>query len=545
MRRGLFSALVACVVLVLPNGCVEYDSSNVGKKCAYNTECPEGYICDLITQRCKKGCAPDCDGKCCGSDGCGGACPDECRGGDYCDGDTCKCQEYAECERNDDCPPGYWCDRTMWRCRPIDCIPNCTGKCCGSDGCDGVCPDVCPAGYYCDPVSCQCVSRACRTDADCMAIECCLNGVCVTMSCGPLECGPDPVCGMECGPCREGYHCDRGECVTDIACQSDYDCTSLQCCHFGVCVGMACGSLECGPDPVCYRECGPCPAGYYCDNGNCLLDGVGLCPPGQECVQVGADGLLGCVIPPNSVPPDNQTGCSTDFCRGNFSCHCLDSSCSQSVCIENCGSCPTGMQCCRLWDDGPWGCLIGDCSDLPYNPPYCDQYNPCQGNANCFTDGTNNFCIEMCSVSGEPCEEGARVCQGDIVMQCEYGHWVERADCASSNRECIDGGCHTPTGLGEFCNDGACASGLDCLPDPAGGRAFCTQLCNCGTDSYCDYGWECRISNQPDNPSACWCAKMCPSRNPYVDCPNGGAGWECVFSGIDPEGVELYICMPD
>jgi hypothetical protein len=33
-----------------------------------------------------------------------------------------------------------------------------------------------------------------------MAIECCLNGVCVSMTCGTLECGPDPVCGRECGP---------------------------------------------------------------------------------------------------------------------------------------------------------------------------------------------------------------------------------------------------------------------------------------------------------------------------------------------------------
>jgi hypothetical protein len=131
-------------------------------------------------------------------------------------------------------------------------------------------------------------------------------------------------------------------------------------------------------------------------------------------------------------------------------------------------------------------------------------------------------------------------------MQCEYGHWVERIDCAASNRECIDGGCHSPGSLGDFCDDGVCSQGLDCLPDPAGGRSFCTYICNCGsTDWYCDDDWGCRITNQPGDPRACWCAKMCPSLNPYIDCPNGGAGWECVYSGVDRDGNELYICMPD
>jgi hypothetical protein len=79
-----------------------------------------------------------------------GACGNECAFGN-CVGGHC-------CEKNDDCPDGYWCDRTVWECKKIECIPNCTGKCCGDDGCDGTCPDTCPSGYTCNQDTCQCES---------------------------------------------------------------------------------------------------------------------------------------------------------------------------------------------------------------------------------------------------------------------------------------------------------------------------------------------------------------------------------------------------
>jgi hypothetical protein len=201
-------------------------------------------------------------------------------------------------------------------------------------------------------------------------------------------------------------------------------------------------------------------------------------------------------------------------------------------------------ECCELWDGGPWGCLTYGCGELPPDSPNCDGDSPCRGNASCFTDGVSNFCVDLCSTDAGSCVEGERICDGTVVLECANGGWVERADCSDTRRVCEDGGCRTPNGLGEFCDHGLCASGLDCLADPSGRRSFCTRLCNCGADWICDGGWECRLSNQPDNPTACWCAKMCPSRDPAVDCPNGGVDWDCVAAGLDPEGNDLYICLP-
>ena len=309
------------------------------KECEADADCAEGFFCDRSDWLCKLlNCVPECAGKCCGSDGCGGTCPDNCPRGEICNPGRCRCEGETECQTNDDCPQGYWCDRTVWSCKPIECIPNCTGKCCGSDGCDGTCPNNCPAGYECNWNACSCESVSCQTNADCRMTQCCKRDTCVEMNCGTFECGPDPVCD---------------------------------------------------------KECGPCPAGETCNNGACRGGGQ-LCPPGQDCIDISGGGYLGCIIPPNTVPPDNQTGCAQDYCDGNFGCHCMNQNCSDSVCIENCGTCPADLMCVELIVDSLWGCLTPDWQ-IPPDAPYCDGQIPCQGNAICYTDGENNFCLNNCS----------------------------------------------------------------------------------------------------------------------------------------------------
>jgi hypothetical protein len=104
----------------------------------------------------EEGCDPDCVEKECGSNGCGGHCG-ICSGDEECS-PSGQCSKEKECETTEDCPDGYWCDGMVWECKKIECIPNCTGKCCGDDGCDGTCPDTCPSGYTCNQDTCQCES---------------------------------------------------------------------------------------------------------------------------------------------------------------------------------------------------------------------------------------------------------------------------------------------------------------------------------------------------------------------------------------------------
>ena len=110
------------------------------------------------------GCAPDCVGKQCGSDGCGGVCG-TCAAGTKCEGTQC-----------------------------IACSPQCTGIVCGSDSCGGSC-GTCTAPNVCIGGQCECV-------ANCAGKECGSNG-----------------CGGTCGTCPTGETCvaDKCTCASDCA----------------------------------------------------------------------------------------------------------------------------------------------------------------------------------------------------------------------------------------------------------------------------------------------------------------------------------------
>jgi hypothetical protein len=232
------------------------------------------------------------------------------------------------------------------------------------------------------------------------------------MACGDRVCGPDPVCGKDCGECQAGTHCDQGACDQDVACTEDAGCDTDECCIGDpkVCTAMTCGDLECGPDPTCGKECGPCTAPEVCnDDGMCETGAAtGSCPAGQECTQMTDSGAMACVIPPNNTIPDtNQTDCDGVGCDGNYTCYCLDANCDTSACIEMCGECPAGMECCELMGaGGPMGCLTAGCTGLPANPPACGENNPCQGNATCYQTGADDLiCIDNCSVDHSPCNK--------------------------------------------------------------------------------------------------------------------------------------------
>ena len=152
------------------------------------------------------------------------------------------------------------------------CVPDCTDKNCGTDGCGGDCGE-CPEGEFCS--------------AD-------------------QVCGP-PTCAGSCGAQSEsGCWCDDGcfgfgDCCTDICdhCEEDYkeqcdctpDCTDKACGSDG-CFG-SCG--ECAEGETCNDEAGTCsaetcdgsctgqsPAGCWCDDqcfgfGDCCADICDFC----------------------------------------------------------------------------------------------------------------------------------------------------------------------------------------------------------------------------------------------------------------------------
>lgn len=98
----------------------------------------------------------------------------------------------------DDAPPDPTADTF--------CVPNCTGRVCGPDGCGGSCGS-CKANEVCQAGACLCVPN-----------------------CSGRECGPDG-CGGTCKPgCAAGVPClDTGKCAKSGPCESKDFNKSLKC----------------------------------------------------------------------------------------------------------------------------------------------------------------------------------------------------------------------------------------------------------------------------------------------------------------------------
>ncbi len=210
------------------------------------------------------------------------------------------------------------------------CIPSCSGKQCGSDGCGGTC-GACGGGAAC-------------TDA----------GLCVSVcqsDCTGKACGPNG-CGGSCGVCNAGLNCSAaGQCTAETCAAS--------------CFGKSCGSDGCG------GSCGACGAGTTCStSGTCVAVEPGCEPDcaGRDCGDDGCGGTCGAC--------DAWESCSADG-------DCLPTACTPTCDQRRCGDDGCGGSCgsCDAWETcSPGGeCLPSDCAPS------------CAGKA-CGPDGCGGSC---------------------------------------------------------------------------------------------------------------------------------------------------------
>ena len=261
--------------------------------CGSSCECPSSQQCDADAQCKPKGSinGPGVHPVCCADAACtplGLVCENSDGSVGTCSGGVCSplsCSALGqECGEFDDgcggtvgcgdCKQGMNC--VQGKCAGV-CNPNCFGKQCGDDGCDGSCGE-CPPGWncltngQCSPCTPDCAGKQCGDDgcgATCGTCPpgqtCEPNGSCggCTPNCAGKECGDDG-CGGNCGTCGFEQECVNGLC----GCKPS-------------CLNKECGDNGCG------GVCGSCGFEFFCS-------AAGICTPEDEptpMVDTGPDAL--------------------------------------------------------------------------------------------------------------------------------------------------------------------------------------------------------------------------------------------------------------
>ena len=410
---------------------------------------------------CSKGtnCCPTCAaiGAACGGNLGGGCC-----GGATCQNGVCACPTdkprtcggtCQECCTDGHCPSGKTCQDG--RC--TGCQPDCQGKECGPDGCDGNC-GACPSGQSCNG-----------------------QGRCVcTLDCQGKQCGSDG-CSGSCGTCANGQNCQNGQCVCTPDCQ-----------------GKICGDDGCG------GSCGSCPAHATCRNNgvacDCdrLLCGAACCAEDNLCC--GDQCVAGtCCV-------DGDCANSTPICRDHACAAC-----------QNDGQCGNGKVCCDGACEGGDCCGNGDCGN---STPICqgNTCRVCQSNGEC---GNGRVCCGGECRSGDCCNNNQCTNQTPICVSNSCTACSSHGQCASGDLccsgQCLTVACCgtnvetcAPADACQAvaCDQGDCAytftsdnqPGLNCT---ASGEFCCNGLC-------CTSGQVCYDGNRNGNLECCTPATTCP-----------------------------------
>jgi MYXO-CTERM domain-containing protein len=441
--------------------------------------CPAGHICIPEVGSCVEQCIPDCNGKVCGDDGCGQSCG-ECPAETTCQGGQCAAAQLGKmgdpCETNLDCismmcvisavgpicskacggdsscPPIFDCEEvtigqaTILACVPNgECISDCEGKECGSDGCTGSC-GTCPQGFSCDAGQCKSDAGAsCETGQDCA------SGLCISFQSGTMcsvPCSTDAGCpdGWKCGPwlSADVQHL----CAPPSTMTAHEDCKDIAQCVSGCPAASNACKASCFFFGTTQAQEDYAPL-WWCAETNCFE----TCPElGEECLE---SCILDLCFQEFALCWPGTTTCQQAFqcvsaCEGNSGCadQCYDSALpaakGQLLALLDCvgALCPPGTG-----GDCFVAAVAEACKD-PYEA-CSDTCSPVCGEAVCGDDGCGGLCGE--------CDVGLECKQGECIVACV-------PDC--DGKECGEDGCSGQCGAcaqGEYCAVDTCAPEGVCI----------------------------------------------------------------------------------
>ena len=350
---------------VIGDLCYNLDgTSYCGQQCEYQRDCPEGYLCQEVSdvaggvtaQQCvpdtgRCSCRPEQDGESrpCVQSNAWGACEgiQVCEGFSGWSACTANVPEEEICDGADNDCDGV-VDEDMAP-RPCTSTPNAYGVCEGSETCQGISGWVCDAPLasieICDGIDNDCNGTI--DDGLCYDGNPCIADVC---DAGTGECAYPP----RAGECDDGDACTTGDRCIESSCRGEpMDCDD----------GNPCTNDTCNPVMGCQwanADGAPCETGNLCTNdtcrgGSCTTGGAISCPNGQ-CQSSRCDPATGCVT-------DNLSGVP---CSDGDDCTVGDT-CSAGSCIEGRSYCE-GRGCSNC--SGDWLTLGGWCEEI-FGSPVC------------------------------------------------------------------------------------------------------------------------------------------------------------------------------
>lgn len=421
------------------------------------------------------------------------------------------------------------------------CTPNCEGKECGPDGCNGDC-------------------GICKTE-----LEMCADGQCAATTCDSTkDCPGNLVCDKEQGncvvcigdeDCLDGLTCGADhECHETHDCKSDIDCKEhgMVCDKSaGECVGCL-GPDECPEHQFClesYCIDDVCSVGEsYCDGQEvvtCNDEGSAkevseLCTETQYC-ENGACHLLVCIPNKQWCADDVYKVCSANGLSVQYEEDCadIDKHCSTAGCIDTVCA-PMGKFCLN---NSQYGLCAAD--GMTYDEFDCPGEHYCEGGV-CFA---------------WVCEPTVVSCYGNVAKTCNSkgGGFLSEADCGE--KLCVAGQCQELVcgpnqdycvdndTIGHCAADGMSFESEDCLAEYSCKDGACQSWTCVPGEPICDgeVATECGDLGLEPEPGGEVCTaldKFCSEGECVVDCqtPSGKAGFihtgniqqfvvpDCVFS---------------
>ncbi len=562
------------------------DGCRTGSSCRSASDCASG-VCTAETCQ-----APQCnDNVVNGSEtdtDCGGECPkcafgERCQVGNDCETRVCTGLLCADATCDDRQQNGYEtgvdcggtacgpCPEGTACLLPIDCESNqCEDGFCLPASCeDGVLngreTDIdCGGSGDCDRCA---INKVCETSADCAepvlfcaessspAVSRCISAACADgLQNGTetdIDCG-----GADCPACDVGQACD-----------SDVECTSLNCLDGVLCVAPTCedgirnqgeGGTDCGGTSPCgYCEVDdPCSEGLDCASGVCAADSslASVCQPprcddnvlnGDETDRDCGGSCPGCATGRDC--DDSDANCVSLNCGDDGSCvapSCADNVQNQGEADVDCGgpcpSCPSGTPC--LDDDS---CRSGVCVETCQEPtcedevrngdesgvdcggpttaalvcPRCGRGDTCTSESDCETTPDVLVCTAAGTCDDSSCLDGAL---GGTETDVDCGGPDCSTDCDTGERCLVENDCVSRICSGSplACQAPSCEdtvkNGDETDPDCGGPDCSpCGDGANCEVDSDC----ESLVCNSSNTCSAATCFDLSRNQDESdVDC---------------------------